>query len=470
MAWWSRKTAGALSGQTLLLIAIFTVAIFLRLALALLNRQANDDHLRVVELLLQKFRHLSRADCPECFHPKLFYVVCVAILKIMGVPGQTLRVQIAQFLNALAGTATLTLILAFLQASVLSARTRVIVFAMVALNPSFIGINGQATNDTFGILFGTAALYGFWRFLRRPSLRPFLKTIAAVALAIASKGTALVIGIALGLAFIAQTIAGIVFGRGCCAGLRLAIVLGIIALSIAVSDYDFSSYRDYGGLGRDAPLHLREPTLVLRPGVVSIADSYLTFRFVGLLKEPMITNDIGNFPWHRTSVWTQLYARLHFVQFDNYPPMWLTRDPHVRNVGRVIFVFALLPTFCFFWGLARRVRGTWRDWRRKGWLALVDMESLWPLIVVVGYVLFIVKFTLDYRDFAAMKALYLFPGMLAFVALLAEGVEVLGSSVGRSKLWSRLLQGGFAALALLYVWDLVLLLIHLVGFGRIGKT
>jgi hypothetical protein len=468
LAWWSRKTADARRNETLLLIAIFTLAIFLRLALALVNLQANDDHLKVVDLLLQRVRRLSMADCRECFHPKLYYVLCTALFRIAGIHVHSVQIQAAQLLNALAGIATLTLILAFLQRSAFSAQTRVIVFAMAALNPRLIAINGQASNDTFAILFGTAASYAFWRFLHWPSRRFFLRTTVAAALAIASKGTALVLGISFGVAFVAQTIGGVVFGHGRRAALRLAILLGIMGLTIAIANYDFSNYRNYGGQGRHAPLYFFKRTLVSRPGVVSIAESYFTFRLVGMLIEPTITNDEIRYPWHRTSVWSQLYGRLHFAQFDNHPPMWRTRDPHVLNVGRVLLVLGLLPTFCFFWGVGKRVRKAWQAWRRQGWSALIDMKSLWPLIVIVGYMMFTIKFTRDFRDFSAMKAIYLFPGMLAFVVVFAEGIEALGARVGGSKMWSRLLQGTFAALALLYAWDIALLIIHLVAVGLTG--
>jgi hypothetical protein len=97
------------------------------------------------------------------------------------------------------------------------------------------------------------------------------------------------------------------------------------------------------------------------------------------------------------------------------------------------------------------------------------MKSLWPLIVIVGYMMFTIKFTRDFRDFSAMKAIYLFPGMLAFVVVFTEGIEALVASVEGSKLWSRLVQGTFAALALLYAWDVVLVIIHLVAVGRAGR-
>ena len=464
-----QNTTNERSKETLLLIAIFALAIALRLALAIVNRQANDDHLKVVSILLQGFHRLSRADCPECFHPKLYYTLCAALIKILGIHLHTPQIQAAQLLNAVAGIATLAFILAFLRRSAFSAQTRVIAFAMSALNPRLIAINGQASNDTFAILFGTAAAYGFWRFLQWPSRSLFLKTTGAIALAIASKGTTLVLGIALGLAFGAQTIGGVVFGHWRRAALRLAILLGIMVSAIAIGNYDFSSYRDYGQQGRHAPLHFFERTLVSRPGVVSIAESYFTFRLVGMLIEPTITNDEIRYPWHRTSVWSQLYGRLHVAQFDSHPPMWRTRDPHVFNVSRVLLVLGLLPTSCFFWGVGKRARGAWRAWRRRGWSALIDMKSLWPLIVIVGYMMFTIKFTRDFRDFSAMKAIYLFPGMLAFVVVFTEGIEALVASVEGSKLWSRLVQGTFAALALLYAWDVVLVIIHLVAVGRTGR-
>jgi len=184
----------------------------------------------------------------------------------------------------------------------------------------------------------------------------------------------------------------------------------------------------------------------------------------------MITNDAYRFPWHRTSLWTQLYGRLHFAQFDSWPASWRTKKPVVRHVGRLIFALALLPTGCFFWGLARHIRQAWRSWRRKNWGALLDMGGLWPLVVIVGYTMFIIKFTHDYRDFSAMKVIYIFPGMFAFVMVSATGVEALVSSAGASRAWSRIVYGTFAALAALYVVDVMLLLVHFTGIGGFARA
>src|SRR2546422_4368236 len=38
-------------------------------------------------------------------------------------------------------------------------------------------------------------------------------------------------------------------------------------------------------------------------------------RLVDLLEHPVISNDVEGYPLHRTSLWSQLYGRAHFVHF-----------------------------------------------------------------------------------------------------------------------------------------------------------
>jgi hypothetical protein len=51
-----------------------------------------------------------------------------------------------------------------------------------------------------------------------------------------------------------------------------------------------------------------------------VADGFLTFRLLNLLREPYITYPPAAYPVHRTSFWSQIYGRAHFVHFDAWPP------------------------------------------------------------------------------------------------------------------------------------------------------
>ena len=136
------------------------------------------------------------------------------------------------------------------------------------------------------------------------------------------------------------------------AGLYLFTALNGL-ISIQLAGYDFEHYDVYANMGRGQPLYVWEKTSVGRPGVQSIVDGYLTFRILDLVRDPQITNGAKIEQEHRTSVWTQLYARANFAQFEQHPKSWLTKDPNVMAIAKCSFVLGLLPLLFLLAGLAR---------------------------------------------------------------------------------------------------------------------
>jgi len=125
---------------------------------------------------------------------------------------------------------------------------------------------------------------------------------------------------------------------------------------------------------------------------------------------------------HRTSVWSQLYGRTHFIYFDNWPPgPWQCKDPKMMAVGRVALTLALFPSLFFLVGL-------FIDF--KVWSALFFRRNIdflknsheWIFhIFILGYLIFIILFTAIGRDFSYMKMIYIFPGIIAVLTPLLKG-------------------------------------------------
>ena len=105
--------------------------------------------------------------------------------------------------------------------------------------------------------------------------------------------------------------------------------------------------------------HLIEKTNPTRPGLTSVVEGLLTFRYVDLLRHPRNTQGRRVYPRHRTSVWTQVYARTHSIHFDAWPPAWASSHPPVLNLTRVIFVLALLPKALVLTGIVLMVVRAW---------------------------------------------------------------------------------------------------------------
>ena len=154
-------------------LLVIAVALFQRGSLALVNREANDNHYEVMQLLSDGFRSLSMKNCHECFHPKMYYVVCVIVFKTLGVSDAGSQIVIAQFLNCVAGVITLWVVWLGLREQRAGKLSLFLTFAWVALNPRFIGINGQSSNDSFAIMFATIAIFFTWRLLRFDRSRGF---------------------------------------------------------------------------------------------------------------------------------------------------------------------------------------------------------------------------------------------------------------------------------------------------------
>ena len=78
-------------------------------------------------------------------------------------------------MSCAAGIVTLWIALVFLCSEInVSANVRFLSFSLMALNPGLIGINAQATNDSFVILFASPALYSGYHFFEKRRVRDFI--------------------------------------------------------------------------------------------------------------------------------------------------------------------------------------------------------------------------------------------------------------------------------------------------------
>ena len=459
---------------------VFAIAAILRIQLSLVNREANDNHYEVVKLILEGRSGLTMSDCHECFHPKLFYYVCAAVDHSLGLVSESSRIVSGQLLNSVAGLITLGLVLWTLNASRFSAKWQFWAFALITLNPRCIAINGQFSNDSFAILFATAAIFLTLRLLQAPSLWLGIGTQLVLICALMTKGTTWIVAIAMLFIFFFRALVEESKQQS-----RLYVCLYIVTVlnglfSIQLAGYDFEHYDVYANLGRGKPLYFWEKTSVGRPGVQSIVDGYLTFRIVDLVRDPQITNERAIEQQHRTSVWTQLYARANFAQFEQHPKSWLTTDPNVMFIGRCSFVLGLLPLLFLLVGLAfgslRAMHELWLwvgqkriepealaekgiETRSVSSMGSVKAASalgsgngdspssqsliasqqssyarLFCSLVCLGYIAFIIKFTADYRDFAAMKLIYILPGVLPFALALLEGMQTAMDRLSQFKI------------------------------------
>jgi len=447
---------------------VFALGVLLRLFLAVVNREANDDHLTVIRIIALQ-HHLPRLrEAWEGFQPKLYHLSVAALWNLCPWQSPTARIVIAQLVACAAGIATLFIVRQALIRRGVSPPIRLVVFALVALNPALIGLSAQATNDSFVIVFSTLALDRAYEFFRSGARRDFIIMTASVILAALSKGNALVVFVAITITLAHAIIRPNVIpglSRRRVAALSAGFVATFLVFAVAFGSYR-SNWEDTGNPfsinGEPAPMpHWIEKTYVYRPGTTSIADTYLTFRFVDMLEHPTITNDAETYPQHRTSLWSQLYGRAHITHFAQHPPSWKNTSPLVLTVSRLILLLALLPTAFLLAGILRAVAEvTMSTWQRVSAKAeTLDLELL--ALVAVGFIGFVVVYSLRYRDFSTMKAEFLFPGLLAYVFLFANEVTRADARYRRYHRLRHVAGWVFAALLAMYVTDVVILAVQL---------
>jgi len=457
---------------------VFVCAVLLRVVLSLVNTESNDNHLEVIRIMAYENRIPVRNEAHEAFQPKLYHATVAAFLKLVSSDAIWLQVVIAQLVSCAAGVLTLIVAYRFMDELKVTEKVRFLSFSLLALNPDLIGINAQATNDSFVILFVSLALYFGFHFFQRQRTGDLCGMLISAVLAGISKGNGLVVFIAIlvvfGIAFY-QTQAGSYWTArrmGFCCSIFFVSYLSLVPVLGPYLDH----YRHYGSPfvinSDDVPVpfpHFFEKSYSKwsRPGVVSVSDAIFTFRFADLLRNPVISNTFDNYPRHRTSLWSQLYGRAHFAHFDNWPPSWQLPTggwpwgtwfrPFVLNIGRLILLCALLPTALLVIGLFRKIIDA------ASFLKGVEMPNsglsdLLLIVTAVGYIAFVIMYALQYRDFSYMKAIFVFPAFFAFVSIFAGECEGFYKWCFNKRVVRKSVDVMFMALLILYVADVAALI------------
>jgi hypothetical protein len=444
---------------------VLACGVILRVALALVNDEANDDHMSVIRIIAYENRMPEKHEGKEAFQPKLYHATVAALFKIVRPQSKRAQMILGQLVSCAAGILTLVLAYRFFMGEVeVSEKVRFISFAMLALNPPLIGINAQATNDSFVILFVSLAFYFAWLFFQSQRTRDFCWMSTFAILAGLSKGNGLVIFIAV-LAVFAMAVYWARdsddLRRSTAALYAFIFLLSYSALVPTLGPY-WTHYRQYGS----AFAINQEPDPL---PVSSLAESLVTFRLGDLLKNPVIKKQSDNIhPLTQTSLGSELYGRTHFVHFDSWPPSWQlpnwrsTKEREwvssvILNDGRLIFLCALLPTMLMLTGLLRSLISAARMLvaAQASKLRLTD----WLLVfTTVGYILFIVAVRLRFRDFGAIKAIYIFPGLLGFLTLFARECERFYRRCEQSRILRLSADTIIMSLLFLYVLDITALI------------
>jgi hypothetical protein len=436
---------------------IIGFAFALRAVLALNNMEAFDHHMDVVRAIADRHVWPGRDDFWEGFQPKLWHTVVAFIIEPLPTRNIKDFTRIGQLVNAFAGLGTLLFVRRFLADLRYSRETRLVALALLAFNPMLIGVDAMATNDSFAILFSTWTLYFGYRWFSQASMRDFWWMTAGAVLAVASKANALVTVIAVVCGF-ALAVLLPEWRRRRTAWTLAAFVSMVLLAGICLAPY-YGHYRQYGSpfITNMAPEPVHAQFLRYAPskypeweGVRSGVSWFFTFRFVDLVSLPQLR---GEFRMFRTSLPTLLYGRWNYVHMGA-PVLWENYSTPVVWLGRALVILGLLPAGYFLRGL---VQGSWKLltqlWRRER-VGHPEEPARWFLLLgALGYLAFIALYTYKFRNYTCAKAIYIFPGMLAFYYLLAEAYEQRGAR------FRNLQRAALALLCSLYVTE-ILVVIH----------
>lgn len=463
------------SGRTpkVALVSILLLAAFLRISLALVNREANDDHLTVIAFIQFEGYFPHADDCWECFQPKLFHALCGAVGRAFDIQIEDTAIVTFQMINAGFGLLTLWILYGFLQGLQISRNVRIIGFGGVALNPELVGLNAQVTNDSLIILLGTLAIVHLWRFLDRPRLWNATVMAVAAALACITKATGLALLGGL-LASLALAMAATLLRRGTATAYAKALG-ALIVLAVTIVPYFGQYYYSWKAFGDPFKTEVPKSTpprayeyvpdaaYMNRLGVTTLAESWGTFRIVDMLRNPYITHGVPPVPRHRASLWSQLYGRSQFAHFAQYPLSWRDRTPFIMNLGRAILVLALVPLLMMIHGFVVVCRSTIKGALKDGVAHLAVSRTWLMAYFALTSVAMMLILTYVNRDFSAMKSLYMLPFLICYLYLFVHGTQWFVEKVAERRSIVFAVHALFITLYALYTVDLAYLAAQLLS-------
>lgn len=414
------------------LVLLLATAMLLRLGLGLVNRDANDNHVEVVSLIVDTHKLPEKHVCWSCYQPKLYYLVCAGVVSLLNVKENSVRILTMQLVNVFISFFVLILFWKFIDAQSLSTRSKYVLFVFFAFNPCLIGINVQSTNDTLAIFCGVLAVYACDAFFQRKKMIWAVVLLAALLAGALTKASILVLTGAIGIAFLIRIcVQPGLKSKAKAAGYFLLPGLFFITIVLFAGEY-YNNYTKYKNLTistweKDPPAAFFKRTFIGRPGIESLWRGFFTFRLLDMTRQPYINNEKTHYPAHRTSLWSQLYGRTMFMRFDQWPMSWQSRAPNIVIIGRPLIILGLVPLAFFLSGLFRNSVGFLKHLVKMEGAYLADPQNYFYLIVTLAFLAASVFYTYNYRDFSSMKSIYIFPGLLAFIKMFVDGFALLKS-------------------------------------------
>jgi len=444
-----------------LIIIISLVAVILRLVLCSINRDANDDHVTVVNIIADQHYLPEKADCWSCFQPKLYYYVNALIVDWFNIPDKLPRIKMMQTVNFVCSLIILFFMFKFISKYISDTELQAAVFALFSLNPALLGINSQGTNDTMTIMFGVISIFYMDKLFSNWKLSDITVVIIAIIGACLSKAN----GVVLFGCFILMMLIKLWANKDKELNKKIMmyfiVMLAVCGIIIFVAGNYYYNYEHFGtpfvsAFDTTTPPAFFKNTSAGRPGIQSVFEGFFSFRFGDMLNQPYITNGGENYPLHRTSFWSQLYGRSFFIHFEQWPEAWQKTDQLTIWIGRLALIFGLFPALIFVIGFLKLLKESFTNFVFLRSEKVNETHSWMHLGITLAYVIFILKFSYDVRDFACFKPIYILPGLISFIYVFMEGLKSAKKYISE-----KVLVSGLLILVSIHVIDLSYLAVHL---------
>lgn len=428
---------------------LWAISVGLRLALAWVNREANDRHVEDVIVPLLK------AEPSESFlwyyHPKLYHYVVVGLIRLFHLNGLEGQIVCAQLVNAAAGIATLTLLFFFLRSLTLRWPIQVLVFGFFGLNPGLVGISAQATNDAFVIFFvvaGTLAATAYFRTqgMESPSQKKvtanflyLLLLLLCLGLALATKGNGIGLAVAVGGLMLVNFVVSLARKKlnstrhllefSLLAFFSAAALISLKVYTIHLAYFRFLS-SDRMVIGRFWGVPKGIPVASAR-GLALLKSSLFSLPFGDLIRHPFNqTPDSSGamatalYPFtHMRNYWMQIYGNFAVTRFHDWPPSWRNVAPAGEWLSRGLLSFNLVPLFFLLLGLGLIVRSIRKPQLATGVLAPSASTDTTLLAVFFVFLAAGVRYFMIFPCYQFAKFIYIAPFLIPLAYAVACGMH-----------------------------------------------
>ncbi|MDA9319968.1 hypothetical protein OAJ52_05265 [Bacteroidia bacterium] len=396
---------------------LFALCALPRIGLWMVNTEGNDDHITPIQKWQETGIYPEARDCWECFQPPLFYSIVKPCCELLSITSTEDIFNVIQNINLIISLLVLWLIVWYINSLKLTQLLSTALILFWGLNPELVSIGALASNDILTILLGMAFTIMALSYIPKSNLKREIILVILLILLGLTKGNGLVfIGIYPILIGLSILITRKILWKQIT---RQFIVWSFAFITIAWAGNYLDKYEKYENpfiTNVDPPYEKATwdtpGDMVFRKGVNTYKEAFFSFPLGSLIAEPYNENGLENYPEHRQNLWTQLLGQFSNHLFERYPETWISYNNDMYNFARVNFLLHII----LFLGVITRLILTLAKQTQ------VDFQLIAHMLISTIFLVFVIKYSAQYRDFSFMKVVFIYPAFVSLMHLSAKGI------------------------------------------------